>query len=148
MAKNCGNFFAQQTQPLKLIDVGPGVFEAATVDTNILLFAKNNATETFPGCKLEQKTEFSLAECVQQFSVNVSVKPNGEKWEISSPLQQTLTHKIEQRGTPLKDWNISIYFGVKTGYNEAFIIDDVKKDELIAADPQKRRNYQTIVAWT
>ena len=66
----------------------------------------------------------------------VSVKPNGEKWEISSPLQQTLTHKIEQRGTPLKDWNISIYFGVKTGYNEAFIIDGVKKDELIAADPK------------
>ena len=128
-------YFARQIQPLKLIDVGPGVFEAATVDTNILLFAKNKATETFPGCKLEQKAECSLAEFVQQSSVKISIKPSGERWEISSPFQQVLTLKIERCGTPLKDWDISIYFGVKTGYNKAFIIDGVKKDELVAADP-------------
>ena len=129
-------YFAQQTQPLKLIDVGPGVFEAATVDTNILLFAKQTAAEPFSACQLAQKTELALDEFVRQFSVTVSVKPNGEKWEIGSPVQQRLTEKIETVGIPLKDWNIAIYFGVKTGYNEAFIIDGAKKAELIAADPK------------
>ena len=36
----------------------------------------------------------------------------------------------------MKDWDINIYRGVLTGYNEAFIIDGKKKDELIAEDPK------------
>jgi adenine-specific DNA-methyltransferase len=36
----------------------------------------------------------------------------------------------------LKDWNINIYRGILTGYNDAFIIDGKKKDELIAEDPK------------
>ncbi|MCU7543285.1 TaqI-like C-terminal specificity domain-containing protein [Riemerella anatipestifer] len=36
----------------------------------------------------------------------------------------------------MKDWNINIYRGILTGYNEAFIIDGKKKDELIAEDPK------------
>jgi hypothetical protein len=36
----------------------------------------------------------------------------------------------------LKDWDIKIYRGILTGYNEAFIIDKNKKDELIAQDPK------------
>ncbi|KAA6311931.1 hypothetical protein EZS27_037042 [termite gut metagenome] len=39
-------------------------------------------------------------------------------------------------GTPLKNWNINIYRGILTGYNEAFIIDGKKKDELIEKDPK------------
>ena len=36
----------------------------------------------------------------------------------------------------MKDWNINIYRGILTGYNEAFIIDGKKKDELMAEDPK------------
>ncbi|CAM2761397.1 TaqI-like C-terminal specificity domain-containing protein [Weeksella virosa] len=36
----------------------------------------------------------------------------------------------------MKDWDINIYRGILTGYNEAFIIDGKKKDELIAEDPK------------
>ncbi|HIV48502.1 MAG TPA: hypothetical protein IAA33_01520 [Candidatus Helicobacter avicola] len=42
-----------------------------------------------------------------------------------------LKAKIEKIGTPLKDWDISIYRGVLTGYNEAFIIDSAKREELL-----------------
>ena len=34
----------------------------------------------------------------------------------------------------MKEWDINIYRGILTGYNDAFIIDGKKKDELIAAD--------------
>ena len=35
-------------------------------------------------------------------------------------------------GTPLKDWDINIYRGVLTGYNEAFIISTEKREEILA----------------
>lgn len=40
-----------------------------------------------------------------------------------SPIEQQIKEKIERVGTPLKDWDIQINYGIKTGYNEAFIID-------------------------
>ncbi|MDQ1854905.1 TaqI-like C-terminal specificity domain-containing protein [Chryseobacterium sp. WLY505] len=59
-----------------------------------------------------------------------------ESWVILCDIEQAIKTKIEAIGTPLKDWNISINYGVKTGYNEAFIIDGKKKEELIVEDPK------------
>lgn len=42
-----------------------------------------------------------------------------------------LKSKIEQVGTPLKEWDIAIYRGVLTGYNEAFIIDTQTKEMIL-----------------
>ena len=42
--------------------------------------------------------------------------------------------KMEATGTPLKKWNVNMNRGVITGYNKAFIIDDVTREELTAAD--------------
>ena len=53
---------------------------------------------------------------------------------VLSPVEQRIKAKIEAVGVPLKDWDINIYRGVLTGYNEAFIIDGKKKTELIAED--------------
>ena len=47
-----------------------------------------------------------------------------------------IKEKIEQIGTPLKDWDIQINYGIKTGFNAAFIIDDMKRRELIELDPK------------
>jgi hypothetical protein len=43
---------------------------------------------------------------------------------------------VESVGKPLKDWNVNIYRGLLTGFNEAFIIDKDKKDQLISQDPK------------
>jgi len=59
-----------------------------------------------------------------------------ESWVILSAIEQRIKAKIESVGTPLKDWDINIYRGVLTGYNEAFIIDGKKRNELIEADPK------------
>ena len=45
----------------------------------------------------------------------------------------------------MKDWNINIYRGILTGYNEAFIIDGKKKDELIAEDPKSAEIIRPIL---
>ena len=64
---------------------------------------------------------------------------------ILSPIEQSIKAKIEAVGTPLKDWDINIYRGILTGYNEAFIIDGKKKDELIAEDPKSAEIIRPIL---
>ena len=55
-----------------------------------------------------------------------------DSWVILSPIEQSIKRKIEAVGVPLKDWDINIYRGVLTGYNEAFIISTEKRDEILS----------------
>ena len=64
---------------------------------------------------------------------------------ILSPVEQSIKRKIEAIGTPLKDWDISINYGIKTGANDAFIIDGAKRNELISADPKSAEIIRPIL---
>ena len=66
---------------------------------------------------------------------------------ILSPIEQSIKRKIESVGTPLKDWNIQINYGIKTGCNEAFIIDEVKRSEILAncRDAVERKRTEQII---
>ena len=66
-------------------------------------------------------------------------------YSLLSTEELSLKKKIEKIGTPLKDWDINIYRGVLTGYNEAFIIDTEKRDELIQKDPKSEEIIKPIL---
>uniref|UniRef100_UPI00259B684D TaqI-like C-terminal specificity domain-containing protein n=1 Tax=uncultured Weeksella sp. TaxID=1161389 RepID=UPI00259B684D len=68
-----------------------------------------------------------------------------ESWVVLSEIEQRIKAKIEAVGVPLKHWDINIYRGILTGYNEAFIIDGKKKDELIAEDPKSAEIIRPIL---
>ena len=68
---------------------------------------------------------------------------NCDSWVILSPIEQSIKRKIEEVGTPLKDWNINIYRGILTGYNEAFIISGEKRTELLAACGTEKERIRT-----
>jgi len=57
---------------------------------------------------------------------------HSDSWTILSPIEQSIKRKIEKVGTPLKDWDIQINYGIKTGFNEAFIISTEKREEILA----------------
>ena len=128
-------FFANNTNPMLLIDfAGVKIFESATVDTNILLFAKAaNEHKTLCAVTNKQNKDSvkNLSVFVQQ-NGSVCEFSNSDSWVILSPIEQSIKRKIEAVGTPLKDWDINIYRGVLTGYNEAFIISTEKRDEILA----------------
>ena len=128
-------FFANKTNPMLLIDfAGVKIFESATVDTNILLFAKsNNKHETVCAVTNKQNKDSvkNLSDFVQQQN-SICNFTTSDSWVILSPIEQSIKKKIEAVGTPLKDWDINIYRGVLTGYNEAFIIDSEKRNEILA----------------
>ena len=68
-----------------------------------------------------------------------------ESWVILSDIEQRIKAKIEAIGTPLKDWDIQINYGIKTGFNDAFIIDGEKRAELIAKDPKSTEIIRPIL---
>ncbi len=128
-------FFAKHTNPKYLIDfAGVKIFDNATVDTNILIFGKGKneyQTRCAVTDKLNKDSLKNLSDFVQQQSVECRFE-SFDSWVILSPIEQSIKRKIESVGTPLKDWDIQINYGIKTGFNDAFIISTEKRDEILA----------------
>ena len=82
-----------------------------------------------------------MSDFVQQQN-NICDFNSADSWVILSPIEQSIKRKIEAVGTPLKDWDIQINYGIKTGFNDAFIISTEKRNEILAnckdADERKR----------
>jgi len=72
-----------------------------------------------------------MSDFVQQHAVKCSFN-SSDSWIILTPIEQSIKNKIEAIGTPLKEWDIKIYRGVLTGYNEAFIITTEKREEILS----------------
>ena len=129
-------FFAEKTNPILLLDfAGQKIFDAATVDTNILMFTKDKNQQRTKACLVKENPLNDLSAFVKQFAVNCNFS-TGESWVMLSPIEQSIKTKIEAVGMPLCKWDIDIYRGITTGYNEAFIIDGEKRKELIEQDPK------------
>ena len=119
--------------PTLLIDLGANVFTSATVDTNILLVEKKDYEKKTLSCTLKDRSQ-EMSVFVRQNAIEMEYTKDA--WAILNPIEQSIKAKIEKYGTPLKDWDVSIYRGILTGCNEAFIISGEKRKELIAEDPK------------
>ena len=142
-------FFASKTNPLTLLDLGANVFENATVDTNILLFSKSSNTGKTRCATFSRDGNNSLenlSDFVQQQGTVCSFD-SSDSWVILSPIEQSIKRKIETVGTQLKDWDIQINYGIKTGCNEAFIITTEKREEILAnchTEEERQRTAELI----
>ena len=130
-------FFGKKINAKNLLDFGGfQVFENATVDTNILLIEKASPRQQLQAThfKSDFKAGDSIGRYVKENAVHLPRLGN-DTWFIGSKAEINLKEKIERIGKPLKEWDISINYGIKTGYNTAFIIDNDTKERLIAEDP-------------
>ena len=144
------DFFTTQTNPKQLIDfAGVKIFENATVDTNILIFSKaKNEKQTLCAVtdKLNKDNIKELSSYVQ-CSHSICNFSTSDSWVILSPIEQSIKRKIELVGTPLKEWDIQINYGIKTGFNDAFIISTEKRNEILAnclTDEERKRTDKLI----
>ena len=62
-----------------------------------------------------------------------------------SDMEQQIKEKVEAQGVPLKEWDIQINYGIKTGFNDAFIISGEIKDRLIAEDAKSAEIIRPIL---
>ena len=78
---------------------------------------------------------------------NLSNFTGEDNWVILSDIGQSIKRKIEAAGTPLKEWDINIYRGILTGFNDAFVISTEKRDEILAScktDDERERSASII----
>ena len=87
-----------------------------------------------------------MSDYIRQNEVGVDYQVD-DIWTILNPIEQSIKNKMETIGTPLKNWDISINYGIKTGCNEAFIIDGAKRDEILAncKDENERKRTAEII---
>ena len=106
------------------------VFEDAIVTSDINIFTKEipNTRINFKIIDVDLTNHYEMKQIDLHKSGFVFLPKN--KLDLKS--------KIEQSGTILKEWDISIKSGIKTGFNEAFIIDEEKKEELIKLDSKNK----------
>jgi len=57
-------------------------------------------------------------------------------WTILNTIEKLIKNKIENAGILLKNWDIKINYGIKTGFNEAFIINEEKRKEILLKSPK------------
>ena len=135
--KTLRQFFAEQTNPITLIDFGNVQVFEATVDTNILLLQHAPNHKQLFACRIDKdfKLSDSLDEYVRQHSYRMT-QLSAASWIVGAKDDFDIKSRVERQGIPLKDWKIEIYRGILTGFNDAFIVDGRTKAELIANDPQ------------
>ena len=119
--------------PLRLVNLGPGVFENAVVDTCVLVARRGPGDEDCRTAELRPGDEFPPAENDWTLLRRVERGP----WCVLSKAEWSLMEKIEAAGKPLREWpGVSINYGIKTGLNSAFIIGNETKEALIREDPR------------
>ncbi|HOO15331.1 MAG TPA: N-6 DNA methylase [Candidatus Marinimicrobia bacterium] len=140
--------FFNSYNPKILIDLGPGVFENATVDTNILIIQKVKNAHKLHAVTINEKKKDNIdfSTLLEQNGV-ILQNLSGDAWFIGSDAEQRLKEKIERIGKPLKEWDVNIYRGILTGLNEAFIINDARRKEILdnCKDEAERRRTEAII---
>lgn len=133
-------FLLNKTRLTHFIDFsGIPVFDEATVDAAILSFVKEKATSAssfiYADVLKDELDVLDFENSVKTLSRQFSQKDLEEgTWAFEAPEVLAIKQKVEAQGIPLEDWNITINYGIKTGYNKAFIIDGAKRRELIEQD--------------
>ncbi len=123
------------------------VFESAAVDTSIMSFIKQTPPkesrfkyyEPTPDDKNDLKSARPLPMRQNALSTESFIFANASFLDLRD--------KMESVGTPLKDWDIQINYGIKTGANEAFIITTEKRDEILNAckTQEERKRTETLI---
>lgn len=130
-------WLGEKMKTLALVDFGMAqVFESATTYTNVALLKRTDADSEVPMCRVKtgDYTEgMSLAEYAIKHTAYIA-NPHGESWVAYRPEEYRLVKEIESDGIPLKEWDLVINYGLKTGFNEAFIIPTEVRDALVEED--------------
>ena len=135
--KSTRRYFAERHTPLRLLEMGKDIFEAAIVDSSILLAREGRVSEAASAVSAVDVDRLPDREFPPAPDAWGEVRPQGEApWSILSRTEQSIMDKMYAVGTPLKEWDIEINYGIKTGYNRAFIIDNQTKEALVAEDPR------------
>ena len=141
-------FLYDKAHVFEVIDLGANWFESATVSTNIICYGKKKNND----CDYMIKSYIiNLTEDINKDKNNINEKyfinskEYDDAWFISTPIENSIYIKIKKSGKLLKDWDIIMYRGILTGYNDAFIIDEDTKSRLLKNDIKSQEIISPII---
>ncbi|MFL0684185.1 MAG: class I SAM-dependent DNA methyltransferase [Algoriphagus aquaeductus] len=134
----------------ELLDFGDlPVFEEATTYPLIISLSKSYSSENFRAVNLDT-LDFPAGIESYLNENQLEVSPAGlseDGWTLTDSRSQALLLKLKSQGIPLSEYvDGKIFRGVLTGLNEAFVIDPVTKERLIAEDPRSAEVIKPFLA--
>ncbi len=133
-------FLIEQVKLERLVNFGDlPVFQEATTYPMIMLTSKQPADESH--VKYTLLKQLHPDNIVDDIKNAESLVPPStlteEHWHLNGTNIQTIVEKMKTASIPLGQLiNGKIFYGIKTGLNEAFVIDRRTRDKLIADDPR------------
>jgi hypothetical protein len=123
----------------EIIDFGDlQVFQGATTYPCIMRITKSTPKTSFDVTQAKTLDFQDLGEYVREdrYSVNQNALDD-EGWSLADERTQALINKLCENGLALDDYvGTEVHYGIKTGLNEAFVIDGQTRETLIAENPK------------
>lgn len=124
------------------------VFEEATTYPCLLQLSKRTPTDRFYAIEIETLNFNNLEAYINDhrfISKQTKLQPTG--WALIAINAQNLLSKIKSQGVTLGEYvDGKIYYGIKTGLNEAFVIDEETKEKLIEEDSKNKELIKPFLA--
>lgn len=119
------------------------VFADATTYPMIFIFDKKKKSDFFIYSKINKTINKNPIETLQTKKIKVSYASLDEKvWNFVDPRSIKIMNKLKSDSVPLMNFvNKKIYLGIKTGRNEAFVINADMKKRLV----QKSKKYDELL---
>jgi tRNA1(Val) A37 N6-methylase TrmN6 len=140
-------YFAEHTNPVKLLNFeDTKIFQTATVEVNIILTTNSRFKKGLNAVAV--KADYSIGTSINEYFTNNFIEltelPN-DGWIILNKQDYRIKTQIEKEGKQLKDWNVEMNFALKSGFNDAFFIDEITKEQLIKDDANSREVIKPLI---
>ena len=136
-------FLGQRSTPNTILDFGHSpVFPAADTFPCLPVLTRKSADangEDFNACPLpcdDYDPEMNVTAHVRDHAFRLrSDLMTEDRWLLERPEVHKLLGRLRDVGTPLRDFCGPPIYGIKSGLNEAFYVDDATRDRLVAESP-------------
>lgn len=121
------------------------VFEDAVADPSIIILRKFKSDNPINYQVMSNSYDFMQTDSGTNHKVHKS-ELGDDIWRFIDPKTQKIMEKFKANSTTLLEYtNEGIYYGIKTGLNEAFIISKENRDKIIAKDPKSAEIIKPMV---
>jgi hypothetical protein len=141
-------FLGDGVQMKQIIDFGElPVFPEAATFPAIFITEKSISKKSIIYARVNSLNFISLEKIVSSIGINLQSNVfNNENWNLSEDFESSLMHKMDRLGISLREYvHGKIFSGIKTGLNEAFIIDQEIRAKLISEDPRSTELIKPLI---
>jgi hypothetical protein len=134
---------------VEIVDFGDQpVFSQATTYPCIIVIQNKQPAATFSSTIIKNLDFSDLSSYVQEQRYEVQQEAlNDAGWSLLDQGSQALLSKLRRSGIALEQYvDRKIYYGIKTGLNEAFVIDEATRQQLIQEDPRSEEVIKPFLA--